>query len=441
MILALMTLALFVGACLALSALAAERIVLTRRGAAVRWIWLAAMVLTIAIPVIRLLAATDDRRAPAAAAPIARPAVPVVAVRDAPQTAPLVEKGPGASSFRVRAVALRDSVFVLPAVPAAAQRMLVTSWCVASASLALVVLGSLVRLHRDTRRWQRMIVHDTPVLVSDGLGPALVGLYRPVIVVPPWVLALDDATTRTILTHEHAHRRAGDTWVLAVAGLLVIAMPWHALLWWMRHRLLRAVEFDCDARVVAGGIRRATYADHLLRAWQHASSARRVTLAAAFIERSSELGQRVNHMLRPTPRRSGMLRVSGVTAALLFGAAAIAAPTPHVAQRARFERNASEQAKLAARPRVHEIAEPAVWYTYFGNSLPPDHAIAKTIARVEQSYAEELALYARTPSDTARVRRLREHRMDAVRAVLDSADKRWALDRRGPLSQPKFRPR
>ena len=205
-------------------------------------------------------------------------------------------------------------------------------WGGASATLALVVLASLVRLRRDTRRWPHQSIDGTPVLISDGLGPALVGLVRPVVVVPPWVLALDAATTRTILAHEREHRRAGDVWMLAAAGVLMIALPWHAVLWWMRHRLLRAVELDCDARVVAGGIAPAAYAKHLVDAWQHASRSRRMAGVAAFAERPSELGQRVNHMLRPEPRRSIMVRVSCVTMVVVLAAAAVALPTPQVAQ-------------------------------------------------------------------------------------------------------------
>jgi hypothetical protein len=225
-----------------------------------------------------------------------------------------------------------ETAFVLPALSPATERTLLVLWGGVSATLALVVLASLVRLRSDTRRWPRESIDGTPVIVSDGLGPALVGLVRPVVVVPPWVLALDAATTRTILAHEREHRRAGDVWMLATAGVLVIALPWHAVLWWMRHRLLRAVELDCDARVVAGGIAPAAYARHLMDAWQHASRSRRMAGVAAFAERPSELGQRVHHMLRPEPRRLIMVRVSCATMVVVLAAAAVALPTPQVAQ-------------------------------------------------------------------------------------------------------------
>ena len=481
--LAIMALALFVGACLACCAFAAERIALTRSGTPVRWIWLAAMVLIIAIPAIRagtvshMPANTRDR-----AAHVALPTRQNADVGNWPHAAVLVERPTQIGSLREQFIALRDVQIEVPTVPTGIRRMLLIGWCTVSVMLALVVLGSLVRLRRDMRRWPRVIIDDTPVLVSDGLGPALVGVYRPVIVVPPWVMELDDATKRTILMHERAHCRAGDTWLLAAAGMLVIAMPWHAILWWMRQRLYRAVEIDCDARVVASGIRRTTYAEHLLRACQHASGARRVALAAAFAERRSVLSHRVAHMLRPTPQRTMILRVGGVALAVLFGVAAIAAPTPRetpaagrgtavrvrpaqrvddaadgsrIASAQRGDTNGGTRSAGAAsvkqaggiaressvRRASGDTVHANKQYKYFGNYLSPDDPVAKMIARVEQSYAEDLARSAGTASDSARVRRLREHRLDVVRVVLDSLDKLGMLGAAVAPVAPRFRPR
>jgi bla regulator protein blaR1 len=481
--LALVALALIVGVCLACCAAAAERLALNRPGTPVRWIWLAAMALTIAIPLIRALSASGDPDARGIAAHVAVPTQPVSAIRDWPPRARLVKRPTQIGALSARVIALRDVHFELPAVRTGIRRRLVTGWCLTSVTFALLVLGSLARLRRDMRRWPRVMIDDTPVLVSDGLGPALVGVHRPAIVVPPWVLELDDATKRTILMHERAHCRAGDTWLLAAAGVLVIAMPWHAILWWMRQRLYRAVELDCDARVVASGMRRVTYADHLLRAYQHASGGRRVALAVAFAERRSVLSHRVSHMLRPTSRRPMMLSVSGVALVVVFGVAAIAAPTPretpaagrataagvgpaHLidddaygnrtvsAQRADTRGGTRSSAAVgptlaggiahdsssrrASNDTVHHANKP---YKYFGNYLSPDEPVAKTIVRVEQSYAEDLARSPGTASDSARARRLREHRLDAVRLVLDSLDKLGTLGARVAHVPPTFTPR
>jgi hypothetical protein len=479
--LSLMTLALFVGGCLASCASAAERIALTRPGMPVRWIWLAVMALTIAIPAIRAGSASDRPDASEIDTHVAFPVQQGSDARTWRQAAHLVQHPTQFGSFRASFVALRDVHIDLPAVPAVICRALATAWCLVSITLVLVVLGSLVRLRREMRRWPRVMIDDTPVLVSDGLGPALVGVHRPVIVVPPWVLALDDATTRTIVIHERQHRRAGDTWVLATAGVLVIAMPWHAILWWMRHRLYRAVELDCDARVVGSGIRRATYADHLLRAWQHASGARRATLAAAFAESRSVLSHRVAHILRPTQQRTMMLHVGGVSLALLCGIAAITAPTPRerlvanlpiaaevgtarlVDDGAYGDRTASVQRGDTGRGSHGSVAvgvEQAGGisrdspvsrapsdtvqvnkpYKYFGNYLSPDDPVAKMIALVEQSYIEDLARSAGTASDSARVRRLRENRRNAVRIVLDSLDKLGTFGAAVPPVPPRFNP-
>lgn len=332
MMLAFVALTLSAGVLSAVAALAAEPFMFTRRGASVRWVWLAAMLLTTVLPMVHLVGAANE---PAVDAPAAITSSPRLMLPERAEMRPPLSVAPAPLARQPlgsRIAALLNTPFALPALSPATERAFLALWGGASAALALIVITSLVRLRRDTRRWPRQSIDGTPVLVSDGLGPALVGLVRPVVVVPPWVLALDAATTRTILAHEREHRRAGDVWVLTAAGVLVIAMPWHAMLWWMRHRLLRAVELDCDARVVAGGIAPASYAKHLVDAWQHASRSRRMAGVAAFAERPSELGQRVNHMLRPEPRRSIMVRVSCATMVVVLAAAAVALPTPQVAQ-------------------------------------------------------------------------------------------------------------
>ena len=224
------------------------------------------------------------------------------------------------------------SALTVPKLSRRASLLLAAAWLATSLCLCLAVFWSFRRLARERKNWKRMTLHDTQVLVSDGFGPALVGLMRPEIVVPPWVLTLDAAAARTILAHEIEHRRAGDSRLIAIAMLLSIAMPWNPILWWMTGRLVRAVEFDCDARVVAHGINTVTYADVLLGAWQHGMTNRRIAFSAAFAERRSRLGQRVNHLLRPEPRGKIMKTLSGATIVVLLAALAVAAPTPQIAQ-------------------------------------------------------------------------------------------------------------
>src|SRR5207237_268990 len=125
-------------------------------------------------------------------------------------------------------------------------------YCVAIAILFAVVGEALERaLHlagRPTRwawvvalagsylvpaaAWRRAAVDGRAVLVSDDVGPAVAGLWRPRIVLPEWALRLTDAERRLMLAHEDEHVRARDPWLLAAAAALVLLAPWNLMLWW-----------------------------------------------------------------------------------------------------------------------------------------------------------------------------------------------------------------
>jgi beta-lactamase regulating signal transducer with metallopeptidase domain len=334
MIATLITGSLVVGACSALAAIIAEWTLSSWRGAPLRWVWLAAMLLTLMIPVVREVIenepssrvgqadvrGTSSAAAPPASAATARPAAVPPTMR---QIAPLTgERAQNGFPTSVR----------MPDIAPRLLRIVAWTWGVMSLLLACVLAWSAVRMRRDAARWPRTTLHGAQVLISEDLGPALVGLVRPQIVVPPWVLQLEEAAARTILVHEEQHRQAGDSRLIAAGWLCLIVMPWHPMLWWMSRRLLRAVEFDCDARVVARGVRTAVYADQLLGAMQYAGAARRVAMTTAFAEQRSQLGKRISHLLRPMPRRAVMMRMSGSVMTAVLVAAAVGMPRVELAQ-------------------------------------------------------------------------------------------------------------
>ena len=126
--------------------------------------------------------------------------------------------------------------------------------------LAFWAVGTGLRLLRDLRaqrRFERRMGPLTPrtdgswqASADPGL-PALVGLWRPRIVVGP---AFDQQFTaqeqHLILQHERSHRRNGDHWANG-ALLLVRALFWfHPLLPWAARRFLRDQELACDARTI-----------------------------------------------------------------------------------------------------------------------------------------------------------------------------------------------
>lgn len=189
------------------------------------------------------------------------------------------------------------------AVPAAASQVgwspdavLAGAWIGASCVILATVVVGLVRLGRMSRSWSRRVVDGVPVLVSRDVGPAVIGVRTPEVVVPEWVLELPDAERALVLAHEDEHRRRYDPSLLALALVAPVAMPWNAALWWGFLRLREAVETDCDRRVLArrpGGA--VSYARLLVDVG--ARTIGQVPLGAGFGERSSSLERRVRLML------------------------------------------------------------------------------------------------------------------------------------------------
>ncbi len=177
---------------------------------------------------------------------------------------------------------------------------------------ALLIVWGLVNLLRvlyvvHAPRWRRggsgtaMILDGVPIVVTDTMGPATVGLWRARVLVPRWVLALPGMQRQYVLRHEDEHRRSHDATILFVASLTLILAPWNIALWWQLRRLCLAIEMDCDNRVVAGLGDATAYGELLLKVAQAASPGPR--LQPAFLGGMGTLERRLTALLAPTPLR------------------------------------------------------------------------------------------------------------------------------------------
>jgi len=200
-------------------------------------------------------------------------------------------------------------------------------WIASSLTVFLLFLTAAVRLRRRAGTWRVGKAAEEEVLLSDGLGPAVLGLLKPRIVLPPWAFALDSGELEMILLHEAEHRRARDPALLAAGIGLVGLAPWNPAAWWIFKRLRLAVEGDCDARVLARGVPRKEYGNLLLGM---VSGGRGIfPLAPALTEGN---GSFLERRLRMMKTRVGKKRAAGVMLGTAAGglllALACETPTP-----------------------------------------------------------------------------------------------------------------
>jgi beta-lactamase regulating signal transducer with metallopeptidase domain len=182
-------------------------------------------------------------------------------------------------------------------------------WLSASAVLLFWGLANAVRVALVVRRSRRQrddeasatIVDGVPVVVTDVIGPATVGLWRSRVLIPRWVLAMPGVERRYVLRHEEEHRRAHDAHLLLFASLTLLLMPWNPALWWQLRRLSLAVEMDCDNRVVSALGDATAYGELLLKVARVASRGPR--LQPALLGGVGMLEHRLTVLLAPTPLR------------------------------------------------------------------------------------------------------------------------------------------
>lgn len=201
---------------------------------------------------------------------------------------------------------------------------LLVLWITLSIAGALALLVGTMRLHARRIRWERRPVDGTDVRLSEGFGPAVVGIREPEIVLPGWTLDLSAEERRLILLHEDEHRRGHDTQALAAAVGMALLMPWNLPVWWHLRRLRRAVELDCDARVLGRGVNKVKYGSLLLRIGARPGGP--IPLAATLTEPRSLLERRIRMITkREGGGRVGKSMVAAGIAALVI---AVACETP-----------------------------------------------------------------------------------------------------------------
>ena len=266
---------------LCVAALLAEQATRQRRLPG-RWIWIAAMSLSILLPIV---------------GPWLPMATPIPLLR-----MPMAGAGP--------ALALQPFDALGPLL-----------WLAFSIATVLVLTASAALVQRRSRAWRRTRVGDLDVYVARETGPTVFGLWRPRIVLPDWLNQAPPRQRELAIAHEQSHLVAHDPRLLACALVLVSIMPWNLPLWWQLRRLRCAIEVDCDERVLRAGGNVVDYGETLIHLSQHRT--RSGGLMAATSEPQSFLERRIQIMSSEISRWSRLAAAAWMC--LAVGAVAIAA--------------------------------------------------------------------------------------------------------------------
>ena len=303
---------------LAAALIALERAVALAR-LPLRWGWGAGMVALVALMTAAPLRSSARER-PEAVVPALSlfDAATDPAPAGAPPMAEQVRYGARAGALVAGARARMDAVVARVEPRAGALALL---WGVVSVVVIAFCFGMQLHLARRVRGRPVVEVYGSRVRISSDLGPAVVGVWRPEIVLPRWVF---DRTARErwlVVEHERQHVVSRDPLLLAIGWLVAALLPWHPAVWWMLARLRLAVELDCDARVLRGAGATRSYG-RLLIELAGRSGGSRVGLTALTTS-SSRLERRLIAMtFRPgrfVPARLAALGGVAVTALLAAG--------------------------------------------------------------------------------------------------------------------------
>lgn len=284
MIAAWMAYGLVIASLVSVAALIAERIALLRQ-LRTRWIWVTALLLSVMLPLLFGAQGARSNAQPTALVALAAQERPPVYAQS-----PIAWIGGDAAT--------------------ASRRVSMDTWLlVIWSTMSVLVLGTLsmgwIQLRRRLRSAIDGEMQGVSITVTRDIGPAVVGIVRPRIVVPRWLLQQDHATQAIAIAHEQEHMRAQDIRVLGGALLLAVLIPWNLPIWWQLRRLRFAIEVDCDARVLRAGQSRSNYSAVLLSVATHLVPLR--AAAAGLTESGSSLEKRIRIMHAPVRRRWRLL--------------------------------------------------------------------------------------------------------------------------------------
>lgn len=218
---------------------------------ALRWLWMSTLLTGIVFAVVRGFDALLGRRVPPMVRVLAYSLVFVRLLLPAESQQPT-------SVIPVEVVAVESIASAAEPVAVATSQAEIP-W----APIVYGVGGLCVAMAFGVMAWRerRVLFSSREALAADGrevwvhdvVGPAIIGVLRPRVVVPRRFTSLPLRVQQVVLAHERAHVRGGDPWIsLALRVALVLAWP-IVPCWLAAGRVRALLEVRADARAVRGG--------------------------------------------------------------------------------------------------------------------------------------------------------------------------------------------
>jgi beta-lactamase regulating signal transducer with metallopeptidase domain len=175
------------------------------------------------------------------------------------------------------------------------------------------------RVRENLERARRRVALCTSDQVTV---PTVVGLVKPVILVPGWVMQeLSAAELNQIVLHELAHLRRWDDWTNLAQKVVRALFFFHPAVWWIEQKMSLEREMACDDAVIAETESPRAYAECLTHLAEKTLIQRGAALAQAALGRIRQTSLRVAQILDTNRPAAGRARKPA--AALVAGFAVV----------------------------------------------------------------------------------------------------------------------
>lgn len=263
--------------------------------------------------------------------------------------------------------------------------------------------ASLDRTLRETLQRHGADRHIVLCTSDQVRVPTAVGLFKPVILIPSWVMReLSSSELNQILLHELAHFRRWDDWTNLAQQIVKAIFFFHPAVWLIDKKIAVEREMACDDAVLAETRRPREYAECLARLAEKSFLRHSIALAQAVLGKVRQTSARVARILdvnRPKPGTRSWSTAVSLVGLLSVSLGALYSITPKlIAFRSSAPPISAEVASIAGRSTWESSYVPKLPITQAKLNLPAGQTQLSAKKIVRQAPSGEHLLIARSKS-------------------------------------------